>query len=142
MRIAMRTQIAVAALALAITFLIPVSARQKSATDAKPAAGEVKLPDTAAGKTFAAFLKAFNSGDIETMRKFHRDTGGDVANAEKDNDFYQQSGGITVQSIVSSSETALEVIVETKNGGMRLNFALEVDKNPPHQIMNIHVRPA
>jgi hypothetical protein len=142
MRIAMRTQIAVAALALAITFSIPVSARQKSSADAKPAAGEVKLPDTAAGKIFAAFLKSFNSGDIETMRKFHRDLGGDVANAEKDNDFYQQSGGITVQSIVSSSDTALEIIVETKNGGMRLSFALEVDKNPPHRIMNIRVQPA
>lgn len=142
MRIAMRTKIAVAALVLVTLFFIPVSAQQKSATDAKPAAGEVKLPDTAAGKTFAAFLKSFNSGDIETMRKFHRDMGGDVANAEKDNDFYQQSGGITVQSIVSSSDTALEVIVETKNGGMRLSFALEVDKNPPHQIMNIRVHPA
>lgn len=142
MRIVMRAKVVIAALALAIMIFIPVSARQKSSTDAKPAAGEVKLPDTAAGKTFAAFLKAFNSGDIETMRKFHGDMGGDVANAEKDNEFYQQSGGITVQSIVSSSDTALEVIVETKNGGMRLSFALEVDKNPPHQITNIHVHPA
>ena len=142
MRIAMRTKLGVAALVLVSLFFIPVTARQKSSTDAKPAAGEVKLPDTAAGKTFAAFLKSFNSGDIETMRKFHRDMGGDPANAEKDNDFYQQSGGITVQSIVSSSDTSLEVIVETKNGGMRLNFALEVDKNPPHRMMSIHVHPA
>ena len=141
MRIVMRTKlsVAVAVLMLSTMFFIPVSAGQKSPTESKP---EVKLPDTAAGKTFAAFLKAFNSGDIETMRKFHRETGGDPANAEKDNEFYQQSGGITVQSIVTSSDNALEVIVETKRGGMQLSFAIEVDKNPLHQIMNIRVHPA
>ncbi len=131
--------VAVAALALTTMFFIPVSAQQKAATETKP---EVKLPDTAAGKTFAAFLKAFNSGDIETMRKFHRDIGSDPANAEKDSEFYEQSGGITIQSIAASSDDQIEVIVETKRGGRRLNFAMVVGKNPPHQIMNIRVQPA
>ncbi|MBK9316122.1 MAG: hypothetical protein IPM55_18060 [Acidobacteria bacterium] len=45
---------------------------------------EVKIPDTPAGKTFKAFLEAFNSGDVNKMKAFHRDRGGDEENAEKD----------------------------------------------------------
>ena len=105
-------------------------------------ASEVKLPDTAAGKTFTAFLKAFNTGNLETMKKFHSDYAGNPQNAEKDLDFYQQSGGIKVVSIGKSSDYALEVIVETKNDSQHLNFALEVDKNAPYAIVSIHIHPA
>ena len=114
----------------------------EGATSASQTNNDVKLPETPAAKTFAAFLKAFNSGDIEVMKKFHTDHAGNPENAQKDMEFYQQSGGIKVVGLGKSSDYALEVIVETKNDGARLNFALEVDSQAPHAIQSIRVRPA
>src|SRR5205085_8463065 len=44
-----------------------VAAQMNQAGSVVPSGEEGKLPDTPAGKTFAAFLKAFNSGNLETM---------------------------------------------------------------------------
>jgi hypothetical protein len=127
--------------ALFATLFVNTTLAQQSST-AAPANKEVKLPDTAAGKTFAAFLKAFNSGDLETMKTFHTEHAGDPENAQKDMEFYQQSGGITVLSIGKSSDYALEVTIETKTGGRQLSFAIEVDQQSPYGIQSIRVRPA
>lgn len=107
------------------------------------AAGEeVKLPETPAGKTFAAFMKAINSGDVEKMKQFHRERDGDVANAEKDMEFYQRSGGFTVLEVTKSSDYALEATIEPKNNPARLNFSIEVDSKAPHAILGIRVTQA
>jgi hypothetical protein len=101
---------------------------------------DVKLPETPAGKTFAAFLVAFNSGDIEVMRKFHNDRKGNPENAERDLDAYKQTGGLKLIKVNSSSDYALEVLVETKSGAQRLNFAIEVDHNAPHGLLGVQAR--
>lgn len=103
---------------------------------------DVKIPDTVAGKTFKAFLEAFNSGDINKMKAFHRDRGGDEENAEKDMGFYQQSGGLKVTSVSSSEELAITVVAETKNEGMKVSFHMAVDSQAPHAIQEIRVQPA
>ncbi|MEW6126204.1 MAG: hypothetical protein AB1757_04005 [Acidobacteriota bacterium] len=118
---------------------------QASSGDAKtaaPATDEVKLPDTPAGKTFAAFLQAFNSGDINVMRKFHQERKGNPDNAEQDWGAYKQTGGLKVIKVNKSSDYALEVLVEAKSDARRLNFAIEVDSNAPHGIMSIQAQPA
>lgn len=128
----------------AFSLTITSFARQ-SANDNRPTlqtTDEVKLPETPAGKTFAAFLKAFNSGDIETLRKFHQERKGNPANAEKDMEAYNQTGAMKIVRINQSSDYALDLLVETKNSGMRLNFAIEVDHNAPHGIVSIHAQPA
>ena len=102
---------------------------------------EVKLPETPAGKTFAAFLKAFNSGDIEVMRKFHSDRQANPDNAEKDLGAYKQTGGLKLIKVNSSSDYALEVLVETKSGSRRLNFAIEVDTQAPHGMLSVRAQP-
>src|SRR5205085_6258866 len=77
----------------------------------------VKLPDTPAGKTFGAFLAAFNSGNLETMRRFHSERGGTVKNAEKDMEFYGQSGGLVLYSAKASGDYEIEALVQTKGDG-------------------------
>jgi hypothetical protein len=117
----------------------PVSSRIKPAVQA---GGEVKLPDTPAAKTFAAFLKSLNSGDVETMKKFHKEYAGNLENAQKDWAFYKESGGIKLVSISKSSDYTLEMVVETKNDSARLTFAIVVSKNAPHAIESIQIHPA
>lgn len=102
---------------------------------------DVKIPDTTAGKTFAAFLDALNSGDINKMKAFHTDRGGSEENADKDLGFYQQSGGLKVISVAASEEYMITVIAETKNEGMKVRFNMTVDSAAPNGITEIRVQP-
>ncbi|HKP87674.1 MAG TPA: serine hydrolase domain-containing protein [Blastocatellia bacterium] len=104
-------------------------------------AKDVKLPETPAGKTFAAFLVALNSGDIEVMRRFHSERSGDLDNAQQDLDFYKQSGGLKLHSVIQSSEHEIEALVQTKSDGRWLNFKMLVDSAPPHPAVKIGVHP-
>jgi hypothetical protein len=113
-----------------------------AATASAQASSEVKLPDTPAGKTFAAFLKAFNTGDVEILKKFHTDHGGNPANAQKDLDFYQQSGGIKVISVGKSTDYTLELVIETKNGSEKLNLSIAVTKEAPYALQMLRIEPA
>jgi hypothetical protein len=103
---------------------------------------EVKIPETPVGKTFAAFLKAINSGDAETMKQFHKERNGNPANAEKDMEFYQRSGGFTVIEVTSSGDFALTATIETKKDSARLNFSMEVDSKAPFAIAGIRISQA
>jgi hypothetical protein len=100
------------------------------------------LPDTPVGRTLGAFLKAFNSGDLETMKRFHRERGGDEENADKDMNFYKQSGGLSLHSVKRTSEHELEVLLQAKQDGQWLSFTMSVDAAAPHAITQIKVQPA
>jgi CubicO group peptidase (beta-lactamase class C family) len=113
----------------------------KSATTAAPDK-EVKLPETPAGKTLGKFIQAFNTGDLETLKRFHKEHGGNEENAQQDVGFYQQSGGLTLRSVARSAELEIEVLAQTKNGERWVSFALSVEPQPPHGITDIRVRPA
>src|SRR5262245_14847399 len=73
--------------------------------------GSSKLPDTPAGKTLGDFIKAFNTGDLETLKRFHKERGGDEENAQQDIGFYQESGGLEVYSVTRSEQYEIEVLV-------------------------------
>lgn len=109
-----------------------------------PKAGEqtVKFPDTPAGKTVAEFFKAFNSGNVETMKKYHQDHGGDAQNAEKDKEFFDQTGGLKVHSVTRAEKAEIEVLVQTKNGGTWLSFVFTVGQEAPYGIQGIRAQPA
>src|ERR1051326_5675882 len=100
----------------------------------------VKLPDTPAGKTFGAFLVAFNSGTLETMRRFHSERGSNVENAGQDLEFYNQSGGLVLHSIKQSGDYEIEALVQTKAGGRWLNFKMQVESLAPYPVTSIDVQ--
>src|SRR6185369_16678184 len=102
----------------------------------------VKLPETPAGKTFGAFLVALNSGNLETMRRFHSDHGGNVDNAEQDMEFYNQSGGLVLHSAKASGEFEIEALVQTKKDGNWLNFTMRVESSAPYPPAGIRAQPA
>jgi CubicO group peptidase (beta-lactamase class C family) len=102
----------------------------------------VKLPDTPAGKTFAAFLAAFNSGKLETMRRFHSEREGNADNADQDLDFYNQTGGLTLHSIKQAGDYEVEALMQTKKDGRWLNFKMQVGATAPYPATDIQVHPA
>jgi hypothetical protein len=112
-----------------------------TAQAAPPAESEVKLPNTPAGKTFGAFLAAFNSGKLEAMKKFHEERGGNPGNAEQDMNFYNQSGGLKLHSVKRATETEIEALVQMKKTERWVTFAMTVEAQAPHGISDIRVQP-
>jgi CubicO group peptidase (beta-lactamase class C family) len=109
----------------------------------KPApADEVKFPETPAGKTLKAFLQAFNTGELEALKKFHKEHGGDAESANQDLNFFNQCGGLKVHSVKASSDYSIEILTQAKRDGRWLSFAIQVGANPPHPIDDIRVQPA
>jgi CubicO group peptidase (beta-lactamase class C family) len=110
-------------------------------TASQSPASHFEMPKTPAGKVLGNFLTSLNSGSLETMKKFHQETGGDVENAEKDFGLYQQSGGLNPLSIARSTEFEIEVLVQGKKDGRWLSFSMGVEPAPPHGIAEIRIRP-
>ena len=106
---------------------------------------ETKLPDTPVGKTFSDFLKAFNSGDLAVMKRFHTERGTPEKaaneNAQQDLDFYQQSGGLTFHSIKESSDYSMTIFVQSKKSGGWLKMRLAVEKSSPYPIADLAIQP-
>jgi CubicO group peptidase (beta-lactamase class C family) len=103
---------------------------------------EIKLPDTPAGRALGKFIAAFNTGKLETMKQFHKESGGDEGNAEQDLGFYQQSGGLKLHSIVNSSNYQISALAQAKKDDRWLNFSIGVEPSAPHAITDIRVQPA
>ena len=129
--------------AAAILFLISVQISGASLTtqQTSPKAETLKLPSTPAGQTFGAFLQAFNSGNLETMKKFHTDRGGNPENAQRDMEFYKRSEGLRPHSVVQSTDYKIEILIQTKTGDW-LNFSMEVAQTAPYQPTGIRVQQA
>lgn len=102
---------------------------------------EPKLPDTPAGRSFGKFLKAINSGSLDEMKRFQRESGGDEGNAEQDFGLYQQTGGLQIHSLPRSTDFELTALVQTKKDGRWLNFSINVERQAPHPITDIRVQP-
>jgi hypothetical protein len=119
----------------------PAPAAAPAAPVAQASAPEIALPKTPAGKVFGEFIQAFNSGNLETLKKFHRDHGGDEGNAEQDLNAYRQMGALKLHRVVKSEELAIEVLVQSQQNGAWFNFSIGVEAQPPHGIAEIRVQP-
>jgi CubicO group peptidase (beta-lactamase class C family) len=102
----------------------------------------VKLPETPAGKTFGAFLIALNSGNLDTMRRFHSERNGNVDNADLDLNFYNDTGGLVLHSIKQSSDYEIETLVQTRKDGRWLSFKMEVESMAPYPAIKVGMQPA
>ncbi|MBI1760882.1 MAG: serine hydrolase [Acidobacteria bacterium] len=102
---------------------------------------DAKLPDTPAGHSFGKFLNTINSGSLDEMKRFHRESGGDEGNAQQDFGLYQQTGGLQLHSLASSTEFELTALVQTKKDQRWLNFSIGVEHQAPHAIADIRVQP-
>ena len=115
-------------------------AKEKAADKSSPI--DEELSRTPAGKTVAKFFAAFNSGDLKVMRAFHESTGGDPENADKDFEFYEQTGGLKPHSLTSSAKDKIAVLVQTKNDARWITFHFTLETHEPYGISSINARPA
>jgi hypothetical protein len=116
--------------------------KDQTATTAKTASPlDEELAKTPAGKTVAKFFAAFNSGDLKQMRAFHESTGGDTENADKDLEFFEQTGGLKLHSLTHTAKEKISLLVQSKKDARWLTMTFEVGAQEPYPIMGISARP-
>lgn len=97
---------------------------------ATPAAAEPIIPDTPAGHAMADFVAAFNAGDRASLEafsaKYHRNRPVDGLL-----DFREQTGGIDVLKIESSTPGEIRAFVRAKESDMVLRYVAKVDPTDP-----------
>ena len=102
----------------------------------------VKIPDSPVGKAFVSFLTAFNSGDIEKLRSFHTEYGGDPSNADMDMQVHSQIGVLKPHSVITSSDYEIHVLVQAEKKGEWLEFIMSLSSISPFPIERLGIRPA
>lgn len=93
---------------------------------ATPAVAEPAIPDTPAGHAMSDFLAAFNTGTRASLEafnaKYHRTKPVDALL-----DFREQTGGVTVLKIESSTPGEIRAFVRAKESDMVLRYVAKVD---------------
>ena len=104
-----------------------------------PAQAQPAIPDTPAGRTFKAWLEAFNSGDHAQMDTyFHKyDPGKPVDNEMQ---FRSMTGGFDLVQIVKSEPLRLEFLIKERSSETTAVGKLEVKDGDPAQVASFGLR--
>src|SRR5829696_2354129 len=89
----------------------------RSALGAAGSTESLQFPDTSAGRAFQQLLTAFNAGNVEALRAFHREySPADRVEAHTALDLqaFAQTGGIDPVSIARSEEYELAFVGRTR----------------------------
>ena len=103
------------------------------------------LPGSIPGKKFAAFLKAFNSGDPQSMRRFIASNYSAAALAQRPlqeraaayAEIYRGSGGFVLHKIEKSEQYQLVVLAQGREITDWVRITLSVDPDVPYGIPGI-----
>ena len=108
------------------------------------ALAQAAIPDTAAGRTFKAFLDAFNSGDRANIEAYYR-TYGDTSNPnampppDAQMQFRNMTGGFDVLQIVKSEPLHLEAVVKERNSSNKGLATLDVKQGEPATVVDMQI---
>jgi CubicO group peptidase (beta-lactamase class C family) len=101
----------------------------------------VETPKTAAGEQFAAWLKAFNSGEraqVEAFLSHYKDPSGHEVNGTLG--FRQQTGGFELRKIEESTPARISGLVQESDSDQFARFTMEVEAEEPHRIAQFDLR--
>lgn len=123
---------------------IEVRGGRREVAGAPRGPGSRALPETGAGRTVAAYLEAFNSGDSTLIRRFfetHAITGPGTppptARVSRTLGMRSDLGRLTVES-VRQTTMALEVVVRSERGG-RATLSFDVEPAAPYRMRSLRV---
>ncbi|WP_244884941.1 serine hydrolase domain-containing protein [Singulisphaera acidiphila] len=106
------------------------------------------LPETPAGKQFAAWLAAVNTGRRETLRQFISENYAPPPNGSlpvdqiTDRQFksFNDTGGFDVRKIAASSPEKIAVVVQAKRTEKWMVIGMTVGAQSPHNILGMGFR--
>ncbi|HEX7285499.1 MAG TPA: serine hydrolase domain-containing protein, partial [Candidatus Angelobacter sp.] len=104
----------------------------------------LEIPATPAGKLLSQWLEAYNSGDRDKMLKFQDEHLPAVPEDRREQrlkrmmNFREQTGGLTVEKVESSTPDRITGIVKEKNSANRATFVVETDSGNPARVGNMN----
>lgn len=110
----------------------------------------VQLMKTKAGRRFAGFLAAFNSGDPVKIRAFVAAYTTDEALAEHDTDqwhdelvrIHELTGGLRVLQVLAAEEYRVVVLLQAQDNATLVTAEMAVSEDYPHKIAAFITRTA
>jgi D-alanyl-D-alanine carboxypeptidase len=104
---------------------------------AAPAAGQPEIPQTPAGKVFAAWLSAFNSADATRLRAFDAafPRQGPTPPVEDRLQFREMTGGFNLVRIEKNEPQILTALLREKDSDTLARLDLEVSADDPPKIL-------
>jgi hypothetical protein len=99
-----------------------------------PAYAQVATPDTPAGRTLAAWLEAFNSGDQAVMAAYIEKHGSSEQTVEAMLSFRNQTGGFELLGIDNSEPLAIEYRVKERAGPTEAVGRMVVTEGEPARV--------
>jgi CubicO group peptidase (beta-lactamase class C family) len=120
---------------LVIAVVCQVSAQEK-----------VSLPDSPAGRLVAAYMKAYNSGNAEDVRKFFRsNTSREALNrasaeerTERYHRLHDRLGSLELLRVIEAKGSYCSVLMRAEKGGYFI-FEFELEETSPHHLVQLMV---
>lgn len=104
-------------------------------------AAQVQLPETQAGKQFAAWLQAFNRGERDAYRSFlEQNFPSRAKNLDQDVAFREMTGGFELRKVEESTPAKLVALVQERTSDQFARLTLEVQAAAPSQITSLSLR--
>lgn len=109
--------------------------------------GEVLAGDTPAGKQFAAWLTAFNSGDRGALLAYHQQSfpyevaSEDVHGIDREFGLSHGTGGFHLKKTEHPAPTSLVAILEERRSDQFARVTMEVDSAEPHRVLHFEIHP-
>ncbi len=114
--------------AVVLTVLTPLCAR-----------AQVTVPETPAGRTFKAFLDAFNSGNHDRIAAYVKEYDPEN-NADGLTSFSNETGGFTLVSIVQSKPDRLAFMVRGRGDNLDAYGVLQLSSTTPPRVKRMNIR--
>jgi D-alanyl-D-alanine carboxypeptidase len=100
-----------------------------------------QIPETAAGRQFAAWRTAQDSGDMATIERFI-EKNMPWSRPDQELAMGKGTGGFDVRKVEESTETKLVVLAQSRSAPQFVRITLDVEAAEPHTISSIQVEPA
>src|SRR6184192_3566274 len=104
-----------------------------------PCLSQVTVPDTPAGQKLAAWLAAFNRGDLEAYKAFlEKNYPSHHQPADQAMAFREMTGGFDLKKVEpSTSDTQVALLLQERTSDQFARLTLEVESAEPHKIVGI-----
>jgi hypothetical protein len=115
------------------------AARAPQTTPDTQVASQPTIPDTPAGRTFKAWLEAFNSGDRALLDAYYKkyEPG---KSAENEMRFRDMTGGFELLKIMKSEPLHLEFVVKERHSDTKAIGKLDVKEGEPAEVADFGLR--
>jgi len=103
-----------------------------------PCLGQGTVPDTPAGRKFAAWLEVFNRGDRAAYKEFlEKNYPAEAQRADQAMGFREMTGGFDLKKVEASTSEKQVALLQERNSDQFARLTLEVENAEPHKIVSL-----